>query len=586
MISLLKKLHLNVFFIPVLLGIVLGYFTYRVNVKNGITNHAIRSDGTGYYAYLPAIFIYNDLQFDFLDDKNLINDDGASRVTLDNGKIVNKYTCGLAFLQFPFFLIAYFLSFLFGQSPDGYAPIFQWFFLLGNTVYFTVGLVFLNKILHFFRIKTWIAIWVLLVFTAGNSVLHYTTYDAYHSHAFSLSLMIGLVYFILQFEQTPKKKYAIFIGVLFGLITLVRPFNLIAIICLPILFHQAKQIAGIISNVFPYILYFLIPFILTLSIQLVLWKIQTGSFILYSYGSESFIWGTHDPWFALFSYRRGFFIYNPIWLIAIIFYLYHFKKISFSFISIIGAFGILVVLLSSWHKKSFGLCLGYRPLIEYQIFLLFPFLQLMNHRNFKPRYTAFILSIVSGLCIWYSIILSLQYQRNILKWEGPNKAEYWEIFGKTDARLKYHFFYPEQLVNTGYKQVEIHFNNSQVFSDTGIIVYPDSFTSDPIKGIGYYAKMRVSNPNYAMGVLDFYAGDQLLKWKHKLLSKDIKVENRIAPFYIDDFIRDTSINKIVLKFDNIREASFLEVQNSAKLILFTEPIQHEKRDSTNFRSNF
>ena len=184
----------------------MGYFTYRVNVKNGITNHAIRSDGTGYYAYLPAIFIYNDLQFDFLDDKNLINDDGASRVTLDNGKIVNKYTCGLAFLQFPFFLIAYFLSFLFGQSPDGYAPIFQWFFLLGNTVYFTVGLVFLNKILHFFRIKTWIAIWVLLVFTAGNSVLHYTTYDAYHSHAFSLSLMIGLVYFILQFEQTPKKK--------------------------------------------------------------------------------------------------------------------------------------------------------------------------------------------------------------------------------------------------------------------------------------------------------------------------------------------------------------------------------------------
>jgi len=136
LISILKKINLNVLALPIFFGVILGYFAYQVHAINGLSDNTIRSDGTGYYAYLPAIFIYNDLQFDFLDNKALVNDDGASRVKLDNGKIVNKYACGLALLQLPFFLIAYLLSFLFGQPIDGYSHFFQYLFLLGNTVYF------------------------------------------------------------------------------------------------------------------------------------------------------------------------------------------------------------------------------------------------------------------------------------------------------------------------------------------------------------------------------------------------------------------------------------------------------------------
>lgn len=580
MISLPKKIHHHVLLIPVLLGIALGYFAYRVHAINGITDHAIRSDGTGYYAYLPAIFIYNDLQFDFLDDKKLVNDDGASRVTLENGKIVNKYACGLALLQLPFFLIAYLLSFLFGQSIDGYGPIFQYLFLLGNTVYFTLGLVFLNKILRLFQTQFWLSLLILVLFTAGNSILHYTTYDAYLSHAFSLSLMTGLVYFILRFTQTPKKKYTVFIGLLFGLIVLVRPFNLVAIICLPILFSQAKYLLGFIRAILPYTLYIIIPFLITLSIQFILWKLQTGSFLVYSYGSESFIWGTHDPLFALFSYRRGFFIYNPIWLVAIIFYIYHFRKITFSLVSIFGAFGILVFLLSTWHAKLYGMSLGYRPLLEYQIFLLFPFLQLMDQRKINTRNTLLILPIISGFCVWYSITLAIQYQQSILKWEGPNKAEFWEIFGKTDTRYNYHFFYPEQLINTSYDRVEIPFNKDQVYSDTGFTIYPDSFTAASLKGIGYYVNMSISNPRFATGIFDFYVDDKQVHYKHKLLSKDIKADDKYGTFYIDEFIRDSSVNKIVLKFINIREMHFYR-RNRARLILFTEPVKPEQQDSSN-----
>ena len=32
---------------------------------NTLSGHMINGDGKGYYAYLPAIFIYKDLQFNF-----------------------------------------------------------------------------------------------------------------------------------------------------------------------------------------------------------------------------------------------------------------------------------------------------------------------------------------------------------------------------------------------------------------------------------------------------------------------------------------------------------------------------------------
>ena len=579
MISILKKINLNVLALPIFFGVILGYFAYQVHAINGLSDNTIRSDGTGYYAYLPAIFIYNDLQFDFLDNKALVNDDGASRVKLDNGKIVNKYACGLALLQLPFFLIAYLLSFLFGQPIDGYSHFFQYLFLLGNTVYFTLGLLFLNKILRLYRVQLWVTFLILLLFTAGNSVLHYTTYDAYLSHAFSLSLMTSLVYYILRFNAEPKIKYALLIGLLFGLIVLIRPFNLIAIICLPILFNQRKHLAQFIRSILPYTFYILVPFIITVSIQFILWKLQTGDFLVYSYGNEKFIWGTHDPLFALFSYRRGFFIYNPIWAAAIVYYLFHFTKIKFSLFSIFVVFGILVFLLSTWHAKLYGMSLGYRPLLEYQIFLLFPFLHLYQQKKINIRRTGLVLPLISVFCVWYSITLVIQYQQNILRWEGPNQSEYWEIFGKTDARYNYHFFYPEQLIKTEYNRVEIPFDEEKVFTDAGITIYPDSFTKDPIKGIGFYSRISISNPKFATGIFDFYSGEKQLHWKHKLISKDIKVDDKFAPFYIDEFIKDSSVNKIVLKFINIREAQFNGTRKG-KLILFTEPIQLEQQDSS------
>ena len=73
----------------------------------------IESDGKGYYAYLPAIFIYQDLNFGFFEsietgkyyDENLYYDYRSSA----NGKVIDKYYCGTALLSLHSFSLLIFL---------------------------------------------------------------------------------------------------------------------------------------------------------------------------------------------------------------------------------------------------------------------------------------------------------------------------------------------------------------------------------------------------------------------------------------------------------------------------------------------
>lgn len=106
----LKKnaVTIAIFIIMLITTIVSSNFNWGNKHWKGI----VEADGKGYYAYLPAIFIYKDLNFGFFDEiekekyynKNLYYDYRADT----NGKTINKYYCGTALAELPFFLIAHF----------------------------------------------------------------------------------------------------------------------------------------------------------------------------------------------------------------------------------------------------------------------------------------------------------------------------------------------------------------------------------------------------------------------------------------------------------------------------------------------
>ena len=82
----------------------------------------ITGDAQAYYAYLPAIFIYQDLDYEFIDEindkyypeshqKSFLKEAGEGKV--------NKTFPGVAILYLPFFLLAHALAILFGMEADG-----------------------------------------------------------------------------------------------------------------------------------------------------------------------------------------------------------------------------------------------------------------------------------------------------------------------------------------------------------------------------------------------------------------------------------------------------------------------------------
>ena len=66
----------------------------------------IWSDAEGYYKYLPGLFI--------LKDFHKLDAGSVWPYYNDKGEYVNKYTCGVAYFQLPFFFIGHGLNQIWG----------------------------------------------------------------------------------------------------------------------------------------------------------------------------------------------------------------------------------------------------------------------------------------------------------------------------------------------------------------------------------------------------------------------------------------------------------------------------------------
>jgi hypothetical protein len=90
----------------------------------------IIADGKGYYDYLPAMFIYKDLNFNYTD--TLVTDfynHKTYNVGINpeiNGKKIDKYFIGTSLVEMPFFLVAHQIAKNNSEyAPDGYSVIYQ-----------------------------------------------------------------------------------------------------------------------------------------------------------------------------------------------------------------------------------------------------------------------------------------------------------------------------------------------------------------------------------------------------------------------------------------------------------------------------
>src|ERR1035437_2022843 len=98
-----------------------------------------------YYGYLPATFIYHDIQLKKSDYSYGDNHYYFWTVTAPNGKRVIKTTMGLAVLYAPFFFTAHCYSLLTDYPANGFSEPYKIFLLLSAIFYLLIGLDFLRK---------------------------------------------------------------------------------------------------------------------------------------------------------------------------------------------------------------------------------------------------------------------------------------------------------------------------------------------------------------------------------------------------------------------------------------------------------
>ena len=102
-----------------LIAILLALSFFKVNgFFSNKKSEIIKSDGLGYYSYLPALFIYGDYSQEFVKNKfssYYVYNGMPDYMELIDNKLVDKYFLGTAVLMSPFFMTAHLLSSYSGQ---------------------------------------------------------------------------------------------------------------------------------------------------------------------------------------------------------------------------------------------------------------------------------------------------------------------------------------------------------------------------------------------------------------------------------------------------------------------------------------
>lgn len=400
----------------------------------------LESDAKGYYSYLPAIFIYHDLNYGFFDkiekekyfNKFLFYD----YRTVVNNKYTNKYFAGTALCEMPFFLIAHMYAHISGSDTDGFSKPYLISVNIAVIFYLLLGLYFLNKTLRLYNITDKNIALVLFSIVFGTNIYYYTIGESGMSHVYSFSIISIFIYLVKDFFENKNNKFIILIGLFLGIITLIRPINLVILLALPFIagsIQNLKEGFGQLSKNYFKTSISIIFFVTIASIQPIIYKISTGNFITYTYGNEYFDF--LNPHFIdiLFSYKKGLFIYTPLLFLSILGLIKLYRNHKFESITFFLFFIIITYIFSSWCIWWYGGSFSSRVYIDY--FALFGIVlalflnQIKNNKAYRSLITLIFLLVI--ICQ----IQTYQYRYFVIHYENMTKELYWSNFLRIDRLL-------------------------------------------------------------------------------------------------------------------------------------------------------
>ena len=199
---------------------------------SGRAGPPIRSDAFSYYVYLPAWLLHHDPSLDSVADDCCGGTFPAWTAIIrwpETQRWVDAHPIGEAVLIAPFFFAAHALTRWTNLSPDGFSLYYQHAAGLAGLCYVIAGLWFLQRLLRRHLAETIVAA-TLVALLFGTSLFHYATFDSVWSHAFSFALCAALLE-RLDAWRPGRIRDDLIVGVLAGLMILVRHTNIVVPVC-------------------------------------------------------------------------------------------------------------------------------------------------------------------------------------------------------------------------------------------------------------------------------------------------------------------------------------------------------------------
>ncbi|MFP4471813.1 MAG: hypothetical protein ACLFPE_14110 [Bacteroidales bacterium] len=359
-------------FTPEILLVV--YLLLFLVVKQPYLNHdrVIISDGKAYYGYLTAIFIYHDFSYDFIEEyerKYYSEDPGTWKEfrTPAGSGVVNKGFPGLAVLFLPFFLIAHLLSLLLGFPVDGYSIMYQYVMGLSAIFYFWLGLKVLQKLLRTWEFQENLIAAVLALIALGTNIIYYTLKEGTMGHVYSFA-MIGLFMYLVRLAALHFAPKFLFLAALtFSLIITIRPTNGLVILLVPVVCGSAEGFTRLIRNIFSSWKTAAISLAAVMAfpwMTMLLWYLQSGRWIAYSYGEEGFDFLNPHFFQILLSFEKGWFLYTPVAFLSMAGLIWLFQNRRVMFYWTAAFLVVFVYVASSWWAWAYTSNFGQRIFVD------------------------------------------------------------------------------------------------------------------------------------------------------------------------------------------------------------------------------
>jgi hypothetical protein len=413
-----------------IIGIIL--FAQTISNKHLKDDSIIQWDIQEYYMYLPAIVIYHDPGFSFVQN---LPPDLKSHYWLHStpsGRQTGRMALGMTIAYLPLFLVAHAAAQLLHYPVTGFSHPYQMAVLCTGLLFSFIGFIFLRKLLLRFFPDSIVALTILIIALATN-LFYYITDEGGMTHATLFGLFCLYFYCSVRWHENPKLKYLLPAAFALTLAALIRPTSALA--ALIFVFYGVTTADSIKAKIrlwlsrWQQLLIALIGAFILISVQLFYWKYISGQWFYYSYTDERFFFNHPVILHGLLGFRKGWLIYTPVMILAIAGMAFLGGKLKLLFWPLLAFLILNTYIVLSWWCWWYGGSFGLRAFIESYAFLAVPmaaFVQWCARR----KWTLALCGIFVAWCLFLNIFQTIQYRETIIHYDSMTRRAYIYTFLK------------------------------------------------------------------------------------------------------------------------------------------------------------